>query len=194
MGRDKARLRLSPSSPTFAAHAGRCLKEGVAPGPALEVGPGASGLPTAADLGVEDPRTGPLTAIVAGWEALGQTGFRGSVVVLATDLPLVTVEMVSFLARFGEGSVVPVIGGRMQPLAARWSEQALEIAQSLAAGGERSLQAVFGQAPDLTLVEETTWRDVAPAAAWSDVDEPADLEALAHRGHPSGPRRPTAPG
>lgn len=190
MGRDKATMRLSRGGPTFASNAGRCLRDGVAPEPALEVGPGASGLPTAADFGVEDPQTGPLTAVVAGAEALRRSGFCGPVVVLATDLPLATVELVSFLAGFPRpGSVVPVVGGRMQPLAARWSEADLETARRLAALGERSVRAVFRDAG--SLLDETVWRDFVPGSVFSDVDEPGDLAGLA-TGSGSAALRPAA--
>lgn len=178
MGTTKATLRLPGESETFAERSGRLLADAVAPGPAFEVGPGHSGLPSCAERGFADPGTGPLTAVVAGWRALAAHGHSGPVLVLATDLPSVSAEALAFVASFpGRGSVVPVVGGHRQPLAARWSVADLARAAELAARGERSLRRVFG--PDASFLDEVVWGGVVPASVFVDVDTPDDLEALA---------------
>ncbi|MGH9029117.1 MAG: molybdenum cofactor guanylyltransferase, partial [Acidimicrobiales bacterium] len=86
---------------------------------AVEVGPGVSGLPVIS----EEPRGGgPLVALCAGMSALEAIGPARSTLVLACDLPFVTVAVLRTLAGWpGKSSVVPVVGGRPQPLCARWS-------------------------------------------------------------------------
>lgn len=156
MGRDKASIRLAGSTLTLAERAGELLEAAVSPGPAIEVGPGSSRLMRAADLGVHDPGTGPLTAVVAGREALERSGFSGPVLVLATDLPWLTPEVLSWLVGFpGGGSVVPVVAGRSQPLCARWSVGDLGRAVALARQGERSVRDVFG--PEARFAAEACW-------------------------------------
>ena len=170
MGTDKASLDVG----------GRRLAElvgerlGAVVAPALEVGPGRSGLPSIAE---EPPGEGPLVALVAGWRALVGLGHNGPVLVVACDLPLVTVEVLRLLAVWpGPGSVVPVVGGARQPLCARWARADLERAAAGAAGGARSLQGFFG--PDVRFLDEATWGAVAPPSVFADVDTPADLERL----------------
>jgi len=188
MGADKSGLVLEGFDETLAERSGRLLAAAVAPGPALEVGPGVSGLRRAAGYGVDDPGEGPLTAVVAGRRALEKAGWAGAVLVLATDLPAVTLEALRWLVGFpATGSVVPVVGGRRQPLVARWCPADLDRAAELAGRGERSLRQVFG--PGTCFVDEAAFGEVATAAAFSDVDTPAELEALRRRGR----RFPPAP-
>jgi len=188
MGREKAAIRLPGAESSLAERAGSLLAAAVAPLPALEVGPGVSGLPTAADFGVADPRTGPLTAVVAGWQALEAAAFSGDVVVVATDLPRISLDVLTWLVEFpADGAVVPVVDGRAQPLAARWSRADLERAVTLAHSGERSLRRVFG--PGTNFVGEAVWGEVASAADFLDVDTPEDLEATLREPPPGAPPR-----
>ncbi len=174
MGRDKASIRLAGSTLTLAQRAGKLLGAAVSPGPAIEVGPGSSRLGRAADFGVSDPGTGPLTAAVAGCEALERSGFSGPVLVLAADLPWLTPEVLAWLVGFpGSGSVVPVVAGRSQPLCARWSLEDLGRAAALARQGERSVRAVFG--PAARFADEACWGAVAEPLAFADADTPEDL-------------------
>jgi len=166
MGRDKATLVLDGE--TLAARLGRLLS--VVARPALEVGPGRSGL----GLADEDPGEGPLAALATGWHSLQARGFRGPVIVLATDLPSLTLELLSWLAARPEsGSVVPVVAGRAQPLCARWAPGDLDRALGLVRAGERVVSTALG--PDATYLPESSWAQVAPAAAFFDVDRPEDL-------------------
>lgn len=166
MGRDKATLELDGER--LSARLGRLLAEVAQP--ALEVGPGWSGLERAGpDLG-----EGPLTGIAAGWRSLQQLGFDGDVIVLATDLPNLRAEVLAWIAGRPETvSVVPVVGGRPQPLCARWCRQDLERAVELVGHGERAVSAGLG--PDTAYLDEAEWGAVAAAGVFRDADRPEDL-------------------
>ena len=165
MGRDKTRL----------VHEGRPLAERTArlltsvSVTAIEVGPGGSGL----DSTVEDPPgEGPLAAIVAGRRALRQRGLEGPALVVAGDLPFLTLDFLAFLAAVdATGSVLPVVEGRAQPLCARWSGPDLDEAGVRYARGERSLR-FLADAPDVVLLEEPQWRAHASPQVFIDVDTP----------------------
>lgn len=142
--------------------------------PALEVGPGSSSLPVA---GEPDPREGPLPAIVAGWRSLLKCHYGGPVLVVATDLPFVSVVLLAWLVdRPGTTSVVPVVTGMPQLLCARWSQADLVRAGVLCELGERSVGRALGA--DVDWADELEWGAVASAETFSDLDEPADLERL----------------
>jgi molybdopterin-guanine dinucleotide biosynthesis protein A len=171
MGTDKASMVIDgrPSALRIGALLGRVAA------PVVEVGPGRSGLPAVR----EDPGgEGPLVALAAGRTALRAAGHVGPTVVVACDLPLVTEEVLEFLARFpGGASVVPVVGGRPQPLCARWSADDLDAASSLVAAGERACAALIAQSRALVLDDEG-WTAVAEARDFADVDVPGDLARL----------------
>lgn len=172
MGTDKAVLRLEEGLQTFAAHSGALLAAAVDPAPALEVGPGVSGLRALTEA---KPGEGPLLAALAGRHELEQLGEHGHVLVLATDLPLLTGELLGWLvSRPEQVSVVPVVDGFEQPLCARWSPVAFERALELGAAGERSLRAVFE--PDALRADESAWCTVATVPVWTDVDDMVALE------------------
>jgi molybdopterin synthase catalytic subunit len=172
MGRDKATLEVG--GVPLARRAAEALS--AVTSLAVEVGPGASGLPSVTE---EPPGSGPLAAVVAGWEELvRRTGEKQPAVVLACDLPAVTPGLVAWLAaRPGDASVVPLIDGVPQPLCARWAVADLERAGAQLAAGERSLRRVFGAG-----TEFVTEDDVDRAAGLRvahDVDTPEDLARLA---------------
>lgn len=146
-------------------------------GRALEVGPGRSGLPPVVD---DLPGAGPLAAIAAGWAALGRCSGRpvSGALVLACDLPRVSVELLRLLAGWpGEASVVPVVAGRPQYLLARWSSAALGRAAELVATGRRATKELSVVAP-VTFLAEPGWGRVADAEAFADVDTPEDARRL----------------
>ncbi|MGA2208252.1 MAG: NTP transferase domain-containing protein [Acidimicrobiales bacterium] len=174
MGRDKASIVIDVATgETLASRLGRVLEE--VADPALEVGPGWSRLERAeADLG-----EGPLTGIAAGWRSL-RSGVPGAgtppqqVIVLATDLPNLTPAVLVWLsARPEEASVVPVVGGRTQPLCARWCAADLDRAVEIVERGGRAVSAALG--PATAYLGESEWGSVAAEAAFRDADRPEDL-------------------
>jgi len=172
MGRDKATIVAGGAS--LAERAAAVLQS--AARPVLAVGPAAgSGCDS-----VDDPRRGPLVAFDAGAEALATLGFDGPVILLACDMPLVTGQMLAHLAmlRRGADAVVPIAGGRLQPLCAVYAPQARVVAHGLVAGGARSMRDL------LTAIRI----EVAPASLFArdgdpdpfaDVDTPDDFERIA---------------
>jgi molybdopterin-guanine dinucleotide biosynthesis protein A len=171
MGRDKSQLIVD--GVPLAVRSAKLLLEVVET--AVEVGPGASGLPAT----LEQPAgEGPLSAIAAGCRVLRELGHTGGALVIACDLPLLSEPLLRFLVEWDSpGSVVPVVRGRPQPLCARWGPKDLDSAIQLVNRGVRSLQHLTTQ-PDVVLVEESQWRAVAGEEQFSDVDSPADLLRL----------------
>ena len=171
MGRDKSQLVLGDT--TLARRTAALLERVVAT--AIEVGPGTSGLAAVND---ETPGEGPLAAIATGWAALGERGHQGSALVVACDLPLLNEALLRFLVQYdAPGSVVPVVGGRTQPLVAKWGRRDLDAASELVARGVRSLRHLTSQA-DVTLLDDSSWGAVTSDAAFFDVDSPEDLARL----------------
>ncbi|MBW3610518.1 MAG: NTP transferase domain-containing protein [Actinobacteria bacterium] len=167
MGVDKALLEVDGLS--LAQRTANVLAAVVAP--ALEVGPGRTTLPAVEE---EPAGEGPLVAAAAGFRALAERGHVGPVIVVATDLPRLSVAVVQALASHSSaGSVVPLVAGRPQWLAARWSPRAVGRAPALVRGGERRMQAL---ADDVDDADDVEWLD---ASDWAgdliDVDTPADL-------------------
>ena len=180
LGLDKATLVVAGER--LADHAARVL--GAVCGPIVEVGPGITGLPVCRENPVG---SGPLAALVAGATALG-TGASAGVVLLACDLPAVEEQLVRLVALWPGGStVVPVAGGRRQPVCARYGKAALDEAIVALASGERSLRGLLGRI-DHDLLDESIWSAVAPLDVFSDIDTPADL-ARVRRGDDAGAGR-----
>jgi molybdopterin-guanine dinucleotide biosynthesis protein A len=150
--------------------------------PAVEIGPGSTGLPAMAE---DPPGRGPLAAVAAGADYLETLGHRGPVIVLATDLPRLTVGLVELLASSPvAGCLVPMDRGRPQPLCARYDPAALVAARRLVAAGERSMTALLEQV-DVTWLEPADWQAAAgDPDALLDVDTPQDLTTFrgAHGG------------
>jgi molybdenum cofactor guanylyltransferase len=171
MGFDKARLSIDgvPNAARLAA----VLKAVVAP--TVEVGPGVSGLPAIQEV---PAGAGPLVAMCAGARHLRSTGHDGPVLVLACDLPFMSSDVISELCAWvGDGSVVPVVAGRAQPLCARWSQNDLRAAEDLVVAGERSMRSLLGRR-GITFPDESEWRAKQILRAFADADSPADLKAL----------------
>lgn len=143
--------------------------------PCLEVGPGRTSFQSLIE---PTPGRGPLAAIAAGGIALRELGHHGPALVVAGDLPLVTVALMRWLAtRPGNGSVVPMVEGRGQPLLARWSPRDLyQAAHKLERGGG-SLRGLPGDT-GTTIATETMWSSVATPEMFSDIDTPEDLQRL----------------
>ena len=161
MGVDKASLSID--GVPLAQRTAGVLAAVVAP--LLEVGPGRTTLPAIEEAPAGE---GPLAAAAAGFRALADLGHVGPVMVVATDLPRLSVAVVQALAAHpSAGSVVAFVAGRPQWLAARWSPPAVERAPALVRAGERRMQA---------LADDVEWLDCSHwAEHLTDVDTPADL-------------------
>ena len=165
MGRDKATIVVEGES--LAVRLARVLSEVCAP--ALEVGPGVSGLRSIR----EDPQgEGPLAALLAGFDALGVA----PLLLLAVDLPFMSAALLGLVAAWpGAGTVGPTIAGRPQLVCARYGSDVLAEAGARYAEGERSLRWVFGL-PGTVALDEDDMRGVASERSFADLDEPADLD------------------
>jgi len=171
MGRDKSRLMVEGT--TLAVRTATLLT--AVADPVIEVGPGRSGLPATLE---DPPGEGPLAAISAGRRALRERGCRGSALVVACDMPFLTERLLRCLAEWESPySVVPIVGGRLQPLCAKWGCADLDGAEELVRRGARSLEHLSSQ-PGVVLLDESQWRTFATAEQFSDVDSVADLERL----------------
>lgn len=185
MGQDKAALPSGapadhPGPETLAARTGRLLQSVAAL--AIEVGPGRSGLPAVPD---DHPGAGPLAAVATGAAAVAMRGWAGPALVVATDLPRLTLGMLRWLADHpSPGSVVPVDRGYAQPLCARYHPDDLAVARALVAAGERSLRALLDSIA-VTLAGPRLWVEAAGCSdALCDVDTPGDLASLLGSGPP----------
>ena len=169
MGADKAQLRRG--GVTLAARAAGVLSEVCEP--VAEVGPGHSALPAVWE---QPAGSGPLGALLAGAAALRARGHAGDVLLLGVDLPFVEASLLRLLAAHpAAGVVVPVSDGVPQVACARYGADALAVAADCYKGGARSLRAVLdAPAVTVTLIDEATWRTVAPPGALVDVNTPRD--------------------
>lgn len=165
MGRDKASIRPPGWEHTLAERtAGLVAAVAVR---AVEVGPGRTSLLAVSE---DPPGTGPLAALAAGWDALAAGGWRGAALVVATDLPFLDLATLRWLADHPDGSLVPLAGGRPQPLCARYSAADLDTARRLVGAGLASMAALLAEvSPQLV--------EAPDPEALRDVDTPADLAA-----------------
>lgn len=167
LGTDKAAL--AAGGQTLAARVAGILA-GAVDGPVIEVGPGWTGHVTVRE---DPPGQGPLAAVAAGAAALEALGHAGPALVLACDLPNVTVALLRWLA--GQRSTaVPVVDGRDQTLCARYDRVALAAAHALTRSGHRSMRDLLA-AVDAVRLGPERWGPVADAAAFADIDTAADL-------------------
>jgi molybdopterin-guanine dinucleotide biosynthesis protein A len=171
MGSPKAALRFEGES--LARRTARLLESATCP--TVELGPGFSGLRRVPDA---EPGQGPLAALAGGVEDLEAHGWRGPVVVVATDMPFVSGRLIAWLAEYpGCGSVVPTDGGRPQTLCARYGWADLEVAIALSRRGKRAMRDLLeGIEPAYPGPEE--WMPAAgDPRVLTDVDTRDQLEA-----------------
>lgn len=117
---------------------------------------------------------GPLAGIHA---ALAATTGHGGVVCVAGDMPFVAPALLALLRDHAPGAaaVVPRVGGRAEPLLARWAPAALPIVQARLAAGERAVHAVF-DALATTWLDEVALRAVDPTLrSFTNVNTPEEL-------------------
>jgi molybdopterin-guanine dinucleotide biosynthesis protein A len=177
MGWDKAQLVVGDTTETVARRTARLLAEVTEP--ALEVGPGRSGLPAVLE---DPPGAGPLVALAAGASRLRALGWTGSALVVATDLPRLTLSFLTWLAGHPSArSVVPLVAGIPQTLCARYAPTDLDLGIELAGTGRRALHDLLDRTNPL-LVGPELWRPAAgDPDALLDVDTPSDLARLRAR-------------
>lgn len=168
MGRPKGLIDVGGE--TLAVRTGRLLLSVC--NPAVEVGPGWSGLEVAVEA---NPGDGPLAALADGWKHLRRVGFNGPALAVATDLPLLDGNVLGWLVTHpARSSVVPLSGGRPQLLCARWSAADLDRAVALVEAGHRAVRDLLERS-EAVLGREEEW---GGDGALTDVDTPADLERL----------------
>jgi molybdopterin-guanine dinucleotide biosynthesis protein A len=98
--------------------------------------------------------------------------------VLACDLPLMTTELLQWLAEVPtESTVIPLVDGRAQPLCARWSAADLYRLVELFDYGYRTFKTMYDKL-DIAWVDDRGWGVAASARTFSDADAPEDLERL----------------
>jgi molybdenum cofactor guanylyltransferase len=169
LGVDKASLVLDGE--TLAARAARRLSAVCAP--VVELGDGVSDLPAVRE---DHAGAGPLSALATAGSWLRARGHHGPAVLLGVDLPAVDERFLAWLRdRPGEPTVVLRVGGRLQPVCARYGVDALLAAESLVAGGVRALHELF-DVIEHEVVEPDEWGAVAGDDTFDDVDTPADAE------------------
>jgi molybdopterin-guanine dinucleotide biosynthesis protein A len=117
----------------------------------------------------------PLLGIVTALERVR----GGAVLALGCDLPLLTPELLGWLAGLeGSPAVVPVAAGRPQPLLARYSAEALEPLRQALGSGQTLTAAVAALGP--RWVGEGELRLFGdPARLAFNVNTPEDLERAA---------------
>jgi molybdopterin-guanine dinucleotide biosynthesis protein A len=165
MGVDKATLVFRGE--TLAVRAARVLR--AVCDPVVEVGPGVTDLPSIRE---DPPAGGPLAALVAGVHALDVV----PAMLRACDMPFVDEPLVRLIAEWpGDGTVVPVAGGRFQYACARYGGASIdEAVAALRQPGGAGLRAATDTS--VTYVDEDTWRAVTSPDAFADLDTPADLQ------------------
>jgi molybdopterin-guanine dinucleotide biosynthesis protein A len=161
-GRDKATFELDGE--TLATRAARLLASVCEP--VIEVGDGTTAVPSVR----ETPAfSGPVAALLAGVDVVGMPA-----IVLGCDHAAMTLEVLARLAADPRETVVPVIDGRAQFVAAKYGAAAIECLRASSRSGDASFRS-------LCLDELDAIGSDYPAAAFADIDTPADLDREARR-------------
>ncbi|MCL5948621.1 MAG: NTP transferase domain-containing protein [Actinobacteria bacterium] len=148
----------------------------------IEVG---AGISDAALKLSDEPRQGPLNALVRGWAGLPASWQDAWILGLACDLPLVDEVVLRSLLHYESPlSVVPLVMGRPQYLCARWTPERLREFERAVLAGERSFVHALTGVEDVTYVPAPTLlgsgggMTVSPDRLFSDIDTPGDLDQL----------------
>jgi molybdopterin-guanine dinucleotide biosynthesis protein A len=125
------------------------------------------------------PPRGPLLALRCGLQAIPA---ERQAVALAVDLPLVSVDLLRFLAREAEGweAVVPRSGGVLQVLAAAYDPLCLPAIDRAIDRGERAVHAFLPDVRHLVL-EEAALEPLGGADLFLNVNTPEDLARIRAR-------------
>lgn len=175
LGTDKARLTTAGGR-TLADRTAELLR--AVADPVVEAGPGVSGLPNV----VEARRAGPLGAVVVAAGHLALAGPPCATLVVATDLPSLSVSALELLARFPGGrSVIPRVAGAPQVLCARYSPEFLATAADAFSRGERSLRRLVERS-EVTLLDEDRWDGHGGAGVFDDIDTRQDHDRMVAAG------------
>lgn len=126
------------------------------------------------------PGLGPL----GGLEAALRTAGHPHLFLCACDMPYLSEELVRYLVTLTAGpfdAVVPVVGGRFEPLCAVYATDILPQVRSLLAGSDRGLKTLLSQVR-VRPVTEAEWSRFGPAdQLFFNCNTPADLQAARQR-------------
>jgi molybdopterin-guanine dinucleotide biosynthesis protein A len=139
-----------------------------------------------AELGVEivkDIHTGagPLAGVHA---ALLATKDHAGVVCVAGDMPFVAPSLLTLLRDHAPSAwaVVPRVGGRPEPLLARWGHACLPVVEARLAAGERAVHAALA-AVQTAWLDEPALASVDPGLrSFVNVNTPDDVRRLQGQG------------
>jgi molybdenum cofactor guanylyltransferase len=120
----------------------------------------------------EDTRAHPAAGVLAALRA----GQGGPVVALACDMPFVPPDLVDFLAGLDAGVALPRVAGRLEPLLARYTPDAIPALESAIDGGEPLHRAVAALDP-VVLEEEDLACFAEPERIAFNVNDRDDLAA-----------------
>ena len=117
--------------------------------------------------------SGPLSALVAGWNELATGGTVESIILLACDVPGVDAVLDALVSTEPPvvGALIPVDEhGRRQYVCARYGPIALARSGVLVAAGERSLRAMVDSLPEDVVAQI----DGFASGTFADIDVPDD--------------------
>jgi molybdenum cofactor guanylyltransferase len=119
-----------------------------------------------------DARSHPAAGIVAALRAVD----GAPIVVVACDMPFVEPELIGFLAGLRAAAAVPRVGGRLEPLLARYSGSAMPALEAAIEDGS-ALHEAIGELDPLIIEEADMAPFGEPERMASNVNDPAELAA-----------------
>ena len=127
-------------------------------------------LPVARDSA---PGLGPL----GGLEAALRVAVNPRVFVVGCDMPFLDDDLIRYMASLPPAPVVvPVVGGRPEPLHALYHRDDLPLIQRLLTQGERRVQALLAGVEAKLVTEEEIRRFIDPGRAFANLNRPEDYE------------------
>ncbi len=121
----------------------------------------------------DQPGAGPLAAICTGMKAAPADVY----LVVACDMPFITSDLLRHLLVAGDGfdAVVPVVGGRDQPLCAAYGRSCLPAIIEALAAGESRVASFFSKMRLCRLPEEELAQFGSPEVLFFNVNTPEEL-------------------